>query len=83
MFSHNTSPAPLPFVTTKTQTPSETRLFNPLANVQCHNCKKLGHIMKDCKELKTTVAEMTGLEVMELFAADAAQQAKMSGNGNA
>lgn len=72
-----TPSAPLPFVTTKTAD-AKTALT---PNIKCFNCKKVGHYMKDCSELKATVSEMTGTEVLEMFA-KATVEETASGNAS-
>lgn len=67
------APANLPFVANKSAKTED------LSFIKCHNCKKFGHMMRDCTELKATVAEMTGTEVMELYEA-AARMEKEQGN---
>lgn len=69
--------ASLPFV--RSTTPAlagETRT--------CFTCKKPGHISRDCRDLRTTVAEMTGTQAIDYMTeAEAAEGAEDSGNARA
>lgn len=79
------TPSNLPFVRPQSAPNAGTVPAKPVETRHCYNCKQQGHITKDCKDLRTTVAEMSGTQAMDFMEeAAAAETAEgVSGNGEA